>query len=322
MSSRLLEILRQLSHDEFQSGEAIAARLGCSRATVHNAVSQGVAAGLEVHAVKGRGYRLGEPVSWLDPAALAASLAAQGLALEYADVLESTNTHLLATSQDEARQRIVALAEWQTGGRGRRGRQWHAGLGGGLQFSLRWRSALPASGLSGLSLAVGVVLVQVLRDMGLAGAAVKWPNDILLDGAKLAGVLIELGGDMLGPSTVVIGVGVNVLGAARLREQVGQPVTDLGEHLGAVDRNALFLRLVSALDQGLRRFEAAGFAAFRQAWQDCHAFQGQAVRLTGMRDEVVGRALGVDEQGALLLETEAGVLSFHSGEVSLRGLAP
>lgn len=322
MPPRLLEILQQLSHDDFISGEEIARRLRCSRATVHNAVGQGVAAGLDVHAVRGRGYRLGQAVSWLDPVSLGASLAQNGMVLDYRASLASTNSHLLAAAQADARHRTVALAEWQSAGRGRRGRQWHAGLGSGLQFSLLWRSGLPAAALSGLSLAVGVILAQVLRDMGLAASAVKWPNDILLDGAKLAGVLIELGGDMLGPSTVVIGVGVNVLGAARLREQIGQPVTDLGEHLGAVDRNALFLRLVAALDQGMQRFEDAGFAAFRQAWHDCHAFQGRQVRLTGMQGEVVGRALGVDERGALLLETDEGLRGFHSGELSLRVVEP
>ncbi len=321
-SPRLLEILRQLSHDAFVSGEEIAERLGCSRATVHNAVNQGMDAGLAVHAIRGRGYRLGASVSWLDEGRLAHHLAGRGMALDFHEGLESTNTYLLHAAQADAPHRSVALAEWQTGGRGRRGRQWHAGLGSGLQFSLLWRSGRPAAALSGLSLAVGVMLVRALRTIGLEAAQVKWPNDILLDGAKLAGILIELGGDMLGPSTVVIGVGINVLGAGKLREELGQPVTDLAEHVGAVDRNEVFLRLVEGLDEGLQLFEASGFPAFQQAWQALHAFQGKSVRVSGIQNEVFGWVVGVDEQGALLLDTDAGRQSFHAGEISLRPLAP
>jgi BirA family biotin operon repressor/biotin-[acetyl-CoA-carboxylase] ligase len=323
MSPLLLAVLRQLSHEDFLSGEVLAKRLGCSRATVNNAIREAAGGGVPVHAVHGRGYRLARPLSWLAPDRLRAEFAPRGVSLRCFDQLPSTNTHLLEWAQSGAPHRALVVSEWQSEGRGRRGRAWHGELGGALTFSLLWRSSRPVAELSGLSLAVGASLVGALRDLGLARAMVKWPNDILVDDAKLAGVLIELTGDMLGPSAAVIGVGINVLGGEALTETVGQPVTDLRRHVGPLDRNDLLLALVSGLDGGLGRFEREGFAGFRQAWQDCHAHQNRPVRVhTGQGEPILGRAVGVDEQGALLLDTGSGVRRFHAGEVSLRADAP
>jgi BirA family biotin operon repressor/biotin-[acetyl-CoA-carboxylase] ligase len=290
---------------------------------VHNALQEANALGVTVHAVQGRGYRLAEPLSWLDKGYLAERLSARAFNFLHFDHLPSTNAFLLQAAQAGAPHRTVVTTEWQTSGRGRRGRSWHAALGNGLAFSVLWRSGRPAAELSGLSLAVGTVLVQALQGLGLARARVKWPNDVVVadeDLAKLAGVLIELSGDMLGPSTAVIGVGLNIRGGPELTRAVGQAVTDLAGHLGAVDRNEVLLTLLVALDDGLARFEQAGFAAFQQEWEACHAFHERSVvMLTGQGEQIAGRALGVDAHGALLVQTQAGVRRFHSGEVSLRG---
>lgn len=323
MSPQLLGVLRQLSHETFISGEVIARRLNCSRATVNNTIREAIAGGVPIHAVHGRGYRLASQLSWLDGGKLVDALARRGMVLRCFDHVPSTNAHLMDWAQNGAPHRAVVTAEWQSEGRGRRGRTWHAGLGSGLMFSLLWRSGRPAAELSGLSLAVGVVLVKTLRGLGLAHAGVKWPNDILVDDAKLAGVLIELTGDMLGPSTAIIGVGVNVQGGEALTGQVGQPVTDLRRHLGVVSRTDIFLDLVSGLDAGLTLFEERGFSAFQEAWQDCHVHQDREVMIhSGKGEAIPGHARGVDEHGALLLETATGLLRFHSGEVSLRAVAP
>lgn len=322
MSPLLLAVLRQLSHEDFLSGEILAKRLGCSRATVNNAIREAAAGGVSVHAVHGRGYRLARPLSWLVPDRLHGEFAPRGICLRCFDQLPSTNTHLLEWAQSGAPHRALVVSELQSAGRGRRGRSWHGGLGSGLTFSLLWRSSRPVAELSGLSLAVGAALVGALREFGLDRAMVKWPNDVQVDDAKLAGVLIELTGDMLGPSAAVIGVGVNVLGGEALTEEVGQPVTDMQRHVGPVDRNDLLLVLVAGLDASLGRFEREGFGGFRQAWQDCHAHQNRPVRVhTGQGETILGRAVGVDEQGALLLDTGSGLMRFHAGEVSLRAEA-
>ncbi len=322
MPAQLLAVLRQLSHETFTSGESIARGLGCSRATVNNLIRRALDVGVPIHAVHGRGYRLAGQLSWLEAERLAGALARRGMALHCFDQLPSTNAHLLALARDGAPHRAVVTAEWQSQGRGRRGRAWQAALGSGLMFSVLWRSGRPAAELSGLSLAVGVALVKTLRALGLAGAGVKWPNDILVDEAKLAGVLIELTGDMLGPSTAVVGVGVNVRGGEAVARQVGQPVTDLGRHLGPVSRSEVLLQLLAGLDDGLALFEARGFAAFQADWQACHAHQDREVLVHAGADEAVrGVARGVDAQGALLLETAAGLRRFHAGEVSVRAAA-
>jgi len=331
-----LPVLRQLSHDQFFSGEVIAQRLNCSRGTVHNAIRAAQDAGFSVHAVHGRGYRLTAPVSWLDADRLHHEFDQRGIQLKYVDQIPSTNAWMLDWAArdppERAAHRALVCAEWQSKGRGRRGRDWHTDLGGGLMFSFLWRSTRPAAQLSGLSLAVGVALVEGLREFGLAGAQVKWPNDIQIAGAKLAGVLIELASDklasdVLAPSTAVIGVGINVSGGEALSKRVGQPVTDLSAHLssplGYVDRNDLLLRLVSTLDAALTLFEREGFAAFHAAWHACHAHQARPVSLQiGQGELITGIALGVDAQGALQVETANGVQTFHSGEVSLRAVSP
>lgn len=318
----LLDVLRQLSHHEFRSGEDIALRLRISRASVHNAVREAGALGLRVQAVRGRGYRLAWPVSWLDAGLLGERLSPLGVHAHVEQTLDSTNAHLMALAHAGEPHKTLVVAEWQEKGRGRRGRAWLAGLGGGLTFSLLWRFNRPASELSGLSLVVGMSLARVLRHLGLARACVKWPNDILVEEAKLAGVLIELAGDMLGPSAAIIGIGLNVLGSESLRGQVDQPVTDLAEHLpaGGVDRNVLLQEMVSRLEQDLGRFDAFGFAPFRAEWEALHAHQNRIVHvLTGQGGRVEGEAVGVDDSGAFLLSTAEGLRRFHSGEVSVRG---
>lgn len=332
LPAQLLPALRQLSAETFLSGEQIAQRLGCSRATVNNAMRAAREAGITVHAVHGRGYRLASPVSWLDAGRLSPVFAEQGITLRLLDQVASTNALMLEWAAlgelPRAPHRALVSTEWQTHGRGRRGRDWHASLGGGLMFSFLWRSNRPAAQLSGLSLAVGVALVKGLRQMGLVGAEVKWPNDIQIAGAKLAGVLIELASDklssdVLGPSTAVIGVGINVAGGEALTGQTGRPVTDLRSHQGPVDRNTLLQCLIAELDMNLARFERDGFTAFQADWHACHAHQGQPVSIQPSQGEVIsGVALGVDMEGALLLQTHAGLRTFHSGEVSLRAEQP
>lgn len=324
MTPQLLDVLRQLSHEVFRSGEDVARQLRISRASVHNAVREAEALGLRVQAVRGRGYRLAWPVTWLDAGTFSPSLFTLGVRSRLEREVDSTNDHLMARAPSGEPHKSMVVAEWQGKGRGRRGRVWLAGLGGGLTFSLLWRFNRPVSELSGLSLVVGLSLARVLREAGAARASVKWPNDILLDEAKLAGVLIELAGDMLGPSAAVIGVGVNVLGIDVLRAQVDQSVTDLSEHLpvASLDRNALLLAMVTRLNADLERFDAVGFAPFRPEWEALHAHQNRRVRVfNGLGEAADGEAVGVDAAGALLLATERGLQRFHSGEVSVREAA-
>lgn len=325
----MLDVLRHLSADEFVSGEVLAERLGLSRATINNRLRAVQPLGLTVYSIPGRGYRLARPVSWLDERVLTAALSGLGFHLRLEDSAESTNSQLLAHAMHGLPHKSVLVTEWQHGGRGRRGRPWLAPLGSGLTFSLLWRFNRPLAELSGLSLAVGLALAQAARALGMAagrgnwadGVGVKWPNDVLHDQAKLAGILIEVQGDALGPSAAVIGVGLNVRLPDEARAAIDQPVADLAAGLGQTpERNVLLCHLLAHLDRVLRQFEAAGFAGMRAEWEALHAYQGSDVRMAGVQGDVLGRVLGVDAEGALLLETPAGVRRMMSGEMSLRGM--
>jgi BirA family biotin operon repressor/biotin-[acetyl-CoA-carboxylase] ligase len=315
-------VFARLADGGFHSGEALARSLEVSRASVWNAVRDLEATGIEVYKVHGRGYRLPYPVTLLDRAAVERYLGTNvgRFALDIRYEVPSTNTLLLERAADGASSGTVLAAEWQSGGRGRLGRAWHAGVGEALTFSLLWRSVRGAGALSGLTLAVGVALARALVAAGAGSVALKWPNDVLWRGAKLAGVLTELQGDALGPTAVVIGVGINVRLSEATRARIGQAAADLETACGvAPDRNRLLAGVLIELDRLLEVFGRAGFAALRDEWQRRHAQQGRRVTLTlpdGTRRS--GRARGVAEDGALLLETRSGTQRFHSGEVSLR----
>ena len=315
-------VYARLADGEFHSGAALARSLDVSRASVWNAVRDLEATGIEVYKVRGRGYRLPHPVALLDRAAVERHLGTnvERFALDIRHDVNSTSTTLLECAAAGAAGGTVVAVEWQSGGRGRLGRAWHAGVGEALTFSLLWRFSRGAGALSGLSLAVGVALARALAAAGATGVALKWPNDIVCGDAKLAGILTELAGDALGPTAVVIGIGLNVRLSEATRARIGQPATDLVSVCSAVpDRNRLLAAVLVELGRVLDAFSKDGFAPLRAEWQRCHAHQGKRVTLTlpnGSRQD--GRASGVTEDGSFLLETHAGLKHFHSGEVNLR----
>ncbi len=325
-------LLRLLADGEFHSGEALARQLGISRASVSNALRGMESYGLTLYSVRGRGYCLGNPPQWLDAARIVSQLGEQGrrFQIEILDSAPSSNTLLLQRARLDAANGgapsgSVLAVEWQSGGRGRMGRAWHSGLGNALTFSLLWRFGCGLSGLSGLSLATGVALMRALRSLGVEGARLKWPNDVLgahgpKGNTKLAGILIEVQGDMLGPSAVVIGIGLNLSLPQPVLRQIGQPVTSLKDMMSEVpERNHLLAILLRELHGVLGEFSAHGFAALRAEWESHHALQNQPVRLL-LPDgsSVAGIARGVTEDGALKLETVHGMQFFNAGEVSLR----
>ena len=322
MKAWQFKVLRRLADGEFHSGEALARALGMSRASMWLAVRELGAAGLEVYKVRGRGYRLAQPLSLLDREAVLRRLGddAAHFRIEVLDSANSTNTHAMQRAQQDLPGALVIAAEWQEAGRGRMGRTWHTGLGGALTFSLVWRFTQGVGFLSGLSLAVGVALMRVLRALGIAEAGLKWPNDVVWRGGKLAGILIEMQGDTLGPSTAVIGIGVNVRLSDTVRGRIDQAAADLETACDQpLDRNELLAMLLMELRRVLEGFAREGLAPFRDEWQRFHAHQDKIVTLIlpDARQER-GWARGVAEDGALLIETETGIRRYHSGEISLR----
>jgi BirA family biotin operon repressor/biotin-[acetyl-CoA-carboxylase] ligase len=289
------------------------------------------AAGVALERVKGRGYKLLEAPNFLDREAVMARLAtldaergvATPVSVEVVDQVDSTSTELMRRLARRDIHGCAIAAEWQTAGRGRRGRTWTAIVGGGLTFSLGWRFEQGAGFLAGLSLAVGVAVARALEAEGFTGIRLKWPNDLIHKHLKFGGILIELNGDALGPSTTVIGIGLNIRLPAAARKDITQPVTDLasvaGRRAPPIDRNRLLARLLIELAEVLDRYAKDGFAPFVVEWQRRHAYQGKPVRLT-LPDGIAvsGKVAGVDASGALVLADGPRRARFLSGEITLR----
>lgn len=316
------QVLRLLADANFRSGTDIGRALGITRAAVTLALRDIEARGLHLFKLRGRGFRLAEPIELLDAAAVNAALAARRAAarLEVVDECASTNTLLMARAAAGAGSGTAIACEEQTAGRGRRGNAWHTPIGGGLAFSMLWRFGVGAAALSGLPLAAGIACVRACEQLGIEGVQLKWPNDLVHEGAKLGGILIELSGEASGPTAAVIGVGLNVRLPRNVAARVDQPVTDLATIAGdAPSRNELLAALLAEHARVLREFERSGFAGFRDEWSRYDAHRDAEVVLTrGDGGRVEGRAIGTADNGALLIDTGGRIERFHSGEVSLR----
>jgi len=350
-------LLRQLSDGAFHSGEDLAATVGLTRARVSQLLKQAETAGLALERVRGRGYRLLATPDFLDVKEIRAALEALGaevaapdakapllpaandddlvlpggstiplhpaIAVEITDQVDSTSTELLRRAARRDIHGALLAAEWQTAGRGRRGRIWTAVAGGSLTFSLGWRFEQGAGFVAGLSLAVGVAVVRALEAEGLSGVELKWPNDLVHRHLKVGGILVELNGDALGPSTVVVGVGLNIRLPQAIKRDIAQPVSDLATVAGRgappIDRNKLLARLVCELSASLSQYAAQGFMPFAAEWQRRHAYQGKPVRLLlPDGEQVKGTVAGVDSTGALVLADGPRRSRFLAGEISLR----
>ncbi len=322
---RRLALVRLLADGRFHSGEALAAALGVSRAAVWKHVREMSAElGLEVHAVRGRGYRLAAPIELLDRARIADALspgAAAALAqLEVLDTVDSTNGYLTGRRPPRAGLGIACIAEQQTAGRGRRGRSWVSPFGANLYLSLLWQFELPAVALAGLSLAAGVAVAQALRRLGVAQAELKWPNDLLWRGRKLGGILVELAGEADGPTRAIVGVGVNHRMPAGSAALIDQDWTDVASATAgsAPSRCVLAAAVLDALVEAMQRFGASGLESFLTAWEELDGLKGREVVVRVGDRAVTGIALGVAAGGALRLQTATGEQQFVGGEVSVR----
>ncbi|MBF4989078.1 biotin--[acetyl-CoA-carboxylase] ligase [Methylophilus sp. 14] len=329
MNKLAFPILAVLADGKFHSGEALAQRFGVTRATVYNAIQSVETLGITVFSVRGRGYRLPKAVTLLDVDAIvqACSEYAPWFHVQVLAQVDSTNRYLMQESARGMAHGTCVAAHIQTAGRGRRGRIWLSQLGGSLTFSLLWRFQCGAAGLSGLSLVVGLALVRALHSLGLTEVQLKWPNDLLVQQRgqwhKLGGILIELQGDMEGPSAAVIGIGLNLEIATEMRQSIDQPVLGLNDLAAqALDPNLLLGRCLSQLAIHLNQFAEQGFAYFQDEWTAVHAFHQQPVNLLLANGQTIpGLVLGVAEEGSLLVKTATGQQRFNAGEISVRSAA-
>jgi len=318
-------LLPLLASGEFCSGQDLANALGVSRTAVWKQLNKlAVETGLDIESVKGKGYRIHGGVDLLDEERTRSDLntttSALLASLQIMDSVDSTNAEAMRQLEEEVRSGAVYTAEQQTAGRGRRGRHWVSPFARNLYLSLVWEFGQGAAALEGLSLAVGVAVARALSKCGLPAIQLKWPNDVLHDGKKLGGILLEMTGDAAGTCQVVVGVGLNVAMPGAAGREIDQAWTDIKTMSAeaAPGRNALLSALLNELLPLIASFEASGFEAWREEWQALDAYADKSVILDASGKQTAGTARGVDVRGALQLETTTGVQSIYGGELSMR----
>jgi BirA family biotin operon repressor/biotin-[acetyl-CoA-carboxylase] ligase len=325
LPARERQALVILSDGAFHSGEELAERFGgVTRAAVWKIIQALQQRGIQIYAVRGRGYRLAESLELLDRQQIALQLSSEVrhrvAGIEVYACLDSTNSYLMQRANNGLASGSACFAEAQSAGRGRRGRQWVSPFAANLYFSLLWRFAASPPGLMGLSLVIGVAIARALERLGVQSLGVKWPNDILWERRKLGGILLEFGGESSGPCHVVAGVGINVAMSTQAGHAIDQAWVDLRSILGAapLSRNQLAGLLLNELVTACQQFECWGFKAFRDTWQRLDLTFGQPIILKLPHKTLTGIGRGIDESGYLLVETETGLERFTTGEVSLR----
>lgn len=320
-------VFRALQDGQFHSGTALAESLGVSRGGVWKAVQSLEEAGTRIDAVSNRGYRLRNASGALDEDRILGAMSAlarkrvRSLHVEW--TLESTNATLMSTQGTPAGDAIVLLAENQTAGRGRRGRSWIAPLGGAICLSLGWVFREMPRDFGALSLAIGVGVMRALEKLGIADAGLKWPNDLLVQGRKLGGILIEMRTEANGAFYVVIGLGINVRldDAAKSRvNETGTDPIDLASISADVasDRNVVVAALIAEWVAVLQEFESSGLAPFNAEWRRADVLRNRDITVSVADRSTRGVARGIDSSGALLVETPQGLDKFVAGEVTVR----
>ncbi len=326
--ARRLRLLSLLSDGAFHSGEKLAKRLRVSRAGIWKLIHSLQDLGIEIESVARQGYRLPRAVDLLDKSALLDAMSKNTQALlDHVDVMltvDSTNRYVYDNVSVAPGHAQLCVAEVQNAGRGRRGRTWLAPFGSGICMSIGWLFQEAPPTFSALSLAVGVAATRALKRFGADDVALKWPNDLIWHGRKLGGILIEMRGESGGPSTVVIGIGVNMHMPTSVRlalaEQQAALIADVHEILRdrTPTRNALVGALTEEIVAMLRVFALSGFAAFTDEWRRLDGLADAPVKVMTGTQTLLGTARGVDTDGALLVEMEGELRRFVSGEVSVR----
>jgi BirA family transcriptional regulator, biotin operon repressor / biotin---[acetyl-CoA-carboxylase] ligase len=238
------------------------------------------------------------------------AIALTGIDVRVSERCTSTNDVLLAAGEAD----VLLAAEEQTAGRGRRGRRWHGAAGSAVTFSLAKRVHRAPRELPGLALVAGVGAARALRALGAERTALKWPNDLVLDGAKLGGILVETRSHD-GATLAVIGIGLNCRRDPGLERRLRRTVAWLERYI-EVDRNRIIGRVAASVIEALALFEARGLAPLRAAWESMDAHAGERLRLRLADGRVVtGVARGLDEDGALRLQTARGLRAVRSARV-------
>ncbi|MDD2759195.1 MAG: bifunctional biotin--[acetyl-CoA-carboxylase] ligase/biotin operon repressor BirA [Methylomonas sp.] len=326
ISEHHMRLLALLADGQFHSGTELAGVLAVSRTAIWKHLQAMADCGVEVVAVTGKGYKLQTPLQLLDREEIVAHLDERTGALinrmEIHAVIHSTNAHLSEIARTTHVSGQVCLAEYQTAGKGRRGRNWVSPFGHNIYLSILWRYSEGPAAIAGLSLAIGVAVIRALRRAGVDEVGLKWPNDVYWNGRKLAGILIEVSGEAGGPCHAVIGLGLNIHLPQRQAEAIEQAWVDLQQILGfqALQlRNRLAAGLLNEMMPIVADFDSLTLANYLDEWRTYDCMQGRAVTMFIGGQRVDGTVKGIDDRGLLLLEEADGrIRAYASGEVSYR----
>ena len=316
--NRAFDVLELLSSKEYRSGESLAAKLGVSRVAIWRQIERLKKTGVDIISVSGQGYKIQAEFEMLDAVEIYKNLANAGginrSSIQVSKVVDSTNAVLMRLPP--TREQKVVFSEYQTAGRGRREDVWVSPPGGGIWFSLSRCFDNPPSSFSALGLVVGISVISGLQKLGINGLQLKWPNDVVFEGAKLAGILIELRSEVSGPCFAVIGIGLNTNLGMFVRRKIDKKVIDISElssrHLS---RNLVASALLSSLDEHLSAFEHSGFQSFREGWRKFDFLFGKELKILCGSKVEVGRAEGVDDIGALQLRQAGEIKQILSGHI-------
>lgn len=316
----MLTLIKLLADGKFHSGEELGQYFNVSRAAIWKQLKKlQHETGLTIDSVRGKGYRLNTPLSLLDAQQLSTQITQWPITV--LSSINSTNTECMHLLQLGARPPFALTSEQQTAGKGRRGREWVSPFGKNIYYSLMITLKNGSQQLEGLSLTIGLAVLDTLHKIGLKSAGLKWPNDLLVNNKKLCGILIELQGDPADICHVVIGIGINT-NMSSAPSTIDQPWTSLQQELGQlINRNHLLVLLNESLAHYLAIHTQKGFSHLKNKWEENNLWQNKTVNLSQGNQIITGTMLGIDATGALKLLVNNEIQHFNAGEVSLR-LAP
>ncbi len=318
------KLIELLSDAQFHSGTELAKALSISRSAVCKQLKAVTELGLNINAVSGKGYCLDQPIQLLDRKKILQQLnpdVAELIAeLEIHRCIDSTNRYLLEKAQTPQLNARVSVAEYQSAGKGRRGRTWVSPFGSNIYLSLLWRFQQGPAAISGLSLAIGVAVIRALAECGIQGVGLKWPNDIYWQNKKLGGILIEVTGESNGPCSAVVGLGMNFYLPHHMAKTIEQEWVDLTQILADDSselRNTLVAKLLNQMIAVMHDFEHQTLAAYLQEWREYDCMRDKKVQIFWAQQTVEGTVKGINDEGLLLLEDAQGQIKpYASGEVS------
>lgn len=321
--SSIKRLIELLNDGNYHSGSSIGASMQLTRSMVWKLINQLKAQSIEIASIKGKGYRLMQPIKFLHSQQIKNYISHETcrskVNIELFDSLPSTNLYLSKASYPSEKI-LICLAEAQTAGQGRLQRPWHSPFASNIYFSGSWSFGTNISKLAGLSLVIALAIVRMLASAGITQHIhIKWPNDILHQGKKLAGVLIQAMTDTQSMTQAIIGIGINVNMTQDPHAHISQPWTSMQNILGkALDRNFLVGMLINELFQTIELFNAHGLSCLLPEWQHYDYLSGKTIRLNNQNKQIIGQATGINEVGEIMIKHANGkIFSYCAGEATI-----